>query len=168
MELYAYVLSQFIVCFYLFGREKSSIYGSVSKSGPVGPEPDQNQSQTQPEFPLWLTEVQNFSHHLLPPRVCISRKWNQKWRQGAGTVGRAGQPTICSASILCGHQFGTWLLYFQSSSLLICLGKRYRMAQALNPYTHMQDPEEAPGPPFLMAQPGCCSLFLCNSFLANK
>lgn len=42
MELYAYVLSQFIVCFYLFGREKSSIYGSVSKSGPVGPEPDQN------------------------------------------------------------------------------------------------------------------------------
>uniref|UniRef100_A0A5F9CT17 LHFPL tetraspan subfamily member 3 n=1 Tax=Oryctolagus cuniculus TaxID=9986 RepID=A0A5F9CT17_RABIT len=51
----------------------------------------------------------------------------------------------CSTSIAYEYWLEIWLLHFQSSLLLMCLGKQWRMAQVLGPCTHMGEMDEAPG-----------------------
>lgn len=56
--------------------------------------------------------------------------------------GVAGKDASCDAGIPCVHQFESWLLNFQSSSLLVHLGKRG--SKFLGPCSHVRDPKELP------------------------
>lgn len=77
--------------------------------------------------------------------------------------------SAASVSYLSGHWLECWLLYFCSSSMLICLGKQQRWPTSLSPGTHWQ-PWLSSGlwASMLWSLGKWQKLCLCNSALQKK